>query len=537
MKSKKTMKTKIRWYLLPSLTGLAIICSTVLATAQDLIVNGFDNASNIGLGNVPGVDWANFRTYIYGYNAVWDPTQDSTGNTNSGSLYLTVEWPTNSDPNWNEDWNDVQIGFATPTASDNYYAPSNYISFDFDLKIDVTNSSPALDGTYGALELIINDPWTTVVGWAPIAATNGWQHISGSFSGLPPGTNSEAIIGFVSTGGGSLTNTVSYWIDNIRFTAPVTTNSPVLSLVKPPLLGLTCLASQPGGTYQRQMIRTVNSDYSWNTATAASDTTTYSMDITNFPGTNYPGFASQMFLIPQAGINTTPQDNSVDWDSADVVDLFVTVNPDGSATGSFQYKVNQPDSWNTSLIVPLNCASGPSGIWSLTFNNNTNVTITAPNNTSTNFTIPAADASLFQDPVFVYVGDEPNANANIGQSSTISKVTVTGAAGSINDSFTNLDLTTWANDMAAAPGGIIVTTPDTKYWLTWPEPDSGFNNLFVTDNLTNNIADSQWLSLPTSDTGWIDVGGTKRVTIIKQSTLNTAFGYTPTNCFFGLYHP
>jgi len=32
------------------------------------------------------------------------------------------------------------------------------------------------------------------------------------------------------------------------------------------------------------------------------------------------------------------------------------------------------------------------------------------------------------------------------------------------------------------------------------------------------------------------VGGNKRLAVINQSALNTAFGYTPTNCFFGLWH-
>ncbi len=63
------------------------------------------------------------------------------------------------------------------------------------------------------------------------------------------------------------------------------------------------------------------------------------------------------------------------------------------------------------------------GKWSVSFNNNTNVTITAPDNTTTNFTIPATDAAYFQNPLFVYVGTLPNNNANIGQSSTFSQVT------------------------------------------------------------------------------------------------------------------
>ena len=525
------MKTKqIQRFLRTILAGLgilAMICSTRAVRAQDLIVNSFDNDG----GGTFGLDWYNFRTYAYGVTYTFDPTQDSTGNTNSGSMYVTVRWPTNTDPAWNQNWNDIQFAFYTPP-----FDPTNYINFDCDIKVDVTNSSPAIDGTsYGAVELIINNPWTTVVGWATLAVTNGWQHISGSFSGIPNQTNSEAVIGFISNGGDSLTNTVSYWIDNIVFTAPptVNTNRPRLSMSKVQSPGLTCIASKPGGTYQRQMVQTVNSNYSWNTTTAVSNTTTYSMTIATFPNANYPGFESQMFLIPQAGLVPGA---SVDWYSANVMDFFVGENTDGTGQGTLQYKTNAPASWNTAVVVNKACATGPLGTWSLSFNNNTNVTITAPDNTSTNFTIPASDAAYFQDPVYAYVGTLPNANANIGQSSTFSRFQVSGAAGSINDTFLSLNPSTWQL-YAEDPPGVFITAPDAKYWVTWPLPDFGFTNVYATDNLTNSLVNGHWLTLPASATGWVSVGGNERLNVINQSTLNSAFGYTPTNCFLGLFHP
>ena len=257
------------------------------------------------------------------------------------------------------------------------------------------------------------------------------------------------------------------------------------------------------------------------------------MNIAACPGGNYPGFESQMFLIPGAGMTAGP---SIDWYSANVVNLFVGANPDGTGSGTFQYKVNDPSDWTAALVVSKNCASGPVGTWSLTFNNNTNVTITAPDNTSTNFTIPASDASLFQDPLFVYVGTLPNNNANVGQSSTFSRVQVSGSAGSINDTFASLNPATWVL-YAEDPPGVFITAPDAKYWVTWPFPDYGFTNLYASDNLAKQLGSSQWSSLPTAATGWISVGGAERLTVINQSTLNAAFGYAPTNCFFGLFHP
>lgn len=526
------MKTKRQQWLRPVLAGLgimAMICAVHVAKAQDLIVNDWSSDE----GGTFGLDWDNFRSYGYGVTLSFDPAQNSAGDPNDGSLYVTAEWPTNTDPNWNENWNDIQFGFYTPP-----FDPTNYIDFDCAIKIDVTNSSPAIDGTsYGAVELIINNPWTTVLGWQTLAITNGWQYLSIPFSGIPDETNSEAVVGLISNGGDSLTNTVSYWIGDIEFTAPptVNTNMPHLSVAKAPPAGLTCIASAPDGEYDRQMIQTVNSDYSWNTASAVSNTTTYSMTIGSFPGASYPGYESQMFLIPGNGLVAN---NSLDWYSTNVMDFFVGENADGTGQGTLQYKINDPSDWTAALVVSLPCASGPLGKWSLTFNNNTNVTITAPNNTSTNFTIPAGDAAYFQDPLSIYVGILPNNNANIGQSSTFSQVQVSGAAGSINDSFTSLNSGTWQLSYAAEdPTCIFITPQDARYWITWPQPDYGFTNVYVTDNLTNQLGSGQWLTLPSAATGWFNIAGTERLAVISQSALNAAFGYAPTNCFLGLYHP
>jgi len=90
---------------------------------------------------------------------------------------------------------------------------------------------------------------------------------------------------------------------------------------------------------------------------------------------------------------------------------------------------------------------------------------------------------------------------------------------------------------AADAGGVFITVSDAKYWVTWPLPDFGYANVYATDNLDNKLGSSQWRVLPTSETGWRSVGGNKRLTVINQSTVDAAFGYTPVRCFFGLYHP
>ena len=516
------------------LMSVALLSTPGGAFADDLVVNTFDT-------DLSGIGWQNFRSYVSGHDELWDGAQDANGNPNSGSMYVTVNWPLASDPTWNSSWNDIQIAFATPEINS-----SDYINFECDIKVDATNSFPALDGSYGALELIVNNPWQNVAGWVPLANTNGWQHIVAPFSAVPSGTYSEAIIGIISNGGSAYTNTLALWIDNIVFIAPPTaqTNRPVLTIAKAPPAGLTCACTQPAGTWQRQMLATVHNNYSWNTASAPSNTTSYSMSIAAAPGTEYPSFSSQMFLVPQLGMPGSPIDDSIDWDSAHVVSLAVSVNPDHSATGQFRYKVNNAGNWNPALAFAFPCAAGPVGTWSLAFNNNTNVTLRAPDNTSTNFTIPATDAALFADPLYFYVGTQPNNNANVGQSATFSRVKISGAAGTIDDDFVSggtpglpylVNTNTWTLN-AADPKGIFVTAPDAKYTVSWPLPDYGFTNLLATESLNPSLNMSRWVSLPTTSTGWLDNGGGKRITVINQSALNSAFSHTNTNAYFGLFH-
>jgi len=321
-------------------------------------------------------------------------------------MYVTVNWPLASDPNWNNGWNDVQVAFGAGT-----FAAADYIDVEAYVKIDVTNSSTAMDGSYGVMGLYVNGGsggWQQVQGYANLAATDGWQRIHGSLSGIPAETYDQVVVGFISNGGSSLTNTVSYWLDNVKLTAlpSVHTNRPALSIAKAPPAGLTCMASAPDDAWQRQTVRTVNSSSSWHTASAASNPTTYSITVAALPGAAYSGFEAMTYLIPVAGMSS-PDDVSVDWDSANVAYFTITANADGTGNGNFRYKVNSPNGETFKSWTDLGCASGPLGTWALTFNNNTNVTMTAPDDTSTTFTIPEADVENFLGELIAYFGVRP----------------------------------------------------------------------------------------------------------------------------------
>jgi hypothetical protein len=244
-----------------------------------------------------------------------------------------------------------------------------------------------------------------------------------------------------------------------------------------------------------------------------------------------------MYLIPVTGMSS-PDDGSVDWDSAHVAYFTITANADGTGRGNFRYKVNSANAETFQSWTDFNCASGPLGTWALSFNYNTNVTIVAPNGTSMTLVIPESDAANFQGDLIAYFGVRPTDSTRIGQSATFSRIKITGAAAGLDDTFVSsndLDAATWVRK-ASSPQGIFVTAPDTKYWVTWPQPDAGYTNLYAVDNLSKKLGNGEWLSLPVDATGWLNVGGDRRMTVVKQSTLNTAFSYAPTNCFFGLFH-
>src|SRR5882672_8024213 len=101
--------------LLSALAGFVLIYSGRVAVAENLIVNAFDT-------DISGIAWENWRSYVTGHTEVWDPSQDADGNTNSGSMYVTVNWPTIS---WNSGWNDVQIAFRTQS-----FDSSAFIDFE-----------------------------------------------------------------------------------------------------------------------------------------------------------------------------------------------------------------------------------------------------------------------------------------------------------------------------------------------------------------------------------------------------------------------
>lgn len=198
---------------------------------------------------------------------------------------------------------------------------------------------------------------------------------------------------------------------------------------------------------------------------------TYSATINNFPDATHSGFQAHMFLVPENSLVYGAGDASVDWNAGHVVFLQIANNANGTATGRFMYKINQPGGnamlWNTDpatgpvgTLAMISDASAE-GTWSVTFKNNTDITLTTPSGTSTNFAMPSAAAALFADPIYAYFGIQPNNAGNIGLAASFSRIQITGAPTPLDDNFTD------------APG-IVQVPPTGVLWLNWTAPATGF---------------------------------------------------------------
>lgn len=487
----------------------------------------------------------------------WSP--ENASGSGSGSIYATVNWANAAG------WQDSKVGITDSGGTDFAWPGIDcrpYANLEFDVKVDATNSFPSTDGNYGLCQVVFQG-WAGANGnpsgidWSPQAVitinnTNGWQHKVVSLSAYPYNLN-KLVLNFAVNPG---TNTIAYFVDNIVLTAPPSP-PPTLSIAPGPKGGFTAIASKAGDTYQRQIMHTLQSGYSWNTASATSNTTSYSFTIADFPAHPYDGFIAQMFLVPLfVGGETGPNnmqyganDSSIDWNSGNVIYFTVQQNADGSAAAEWRYKTNtfggQTMAFNdfttngpVGHLGHLVCSTGPLGKWSVSFNNNTNVTITAPNNASTNFTLTADVADVFKDPLYMYIGVQPNDNSRIGQSATFSEISVTGASIPLDDTFTNagppyaLDPAVWAKS-AADGSGLIVTPPDSKFWLSWTTPDPGFTNILVTDDLSKSIANDQWMDLGIPQSSWVN-SNNRRVVVVPQSLLDAALPGA-NRAFFGLH--
>ena len=110
----------------------------------------------------------------------------------------------------------------------------------------------------------------------------------------------------------------------------------------------------------------------------------------------------------------------------------------------------------------------------------------------------------------MYLGDQPNAGANIGLSAVLSRFQIlNGGTAILDDDFLSdqtLDAATW-QVAAGDPGGVQLVASDAAFWLSWTIPDTGYK---LQSNTTEIGDENAW-----SDSGLItsQFGSKKKVLV------------------------
>jgi len=472
MKNKPTRFASFRTR--SALYGLAAALTVSTAWGvPDKVLNTFDGAAN-GWGTA----WGNAT-------AVYDPNEDNTGN-GGGSVYISADYAL--------DQNTMTI-FANEPPNGAWYFPgptfnlSDYQSVEFDIKWDTTktvsiadfNSVP-LGGDGGILLWATDSPDFSIrpqLGTVnvPEAAASGWVHVSfpidPAISGIDPAVG-IVFKKWISGGQLEAGGTYGFWIDNLVLKgSDGPPPPPTVSLTKAtPGLGFV---SSSGGQYDRQNIVTVGENYSW---IGASEPVSYSVDIAQLGDNARPGYEFHFFFVP----GTPALDRSdPDWHEPNVIRWDIGNNADGSAYSTFRYKTNAPD--DNGVFYSAGQLGGPgsatsSGTWTITFNNDTNVTMTSSDGTILATNIPADVAALFANPLRVYAGTVPGDPSRVGQMAVVNSLSIQGApsAPNLNSQFIDqpLNYSDWTNNAASATGVQSFST-SVRHWLQWTLPALGFS--------------------------------------------------------------
>lgn len=514
----KSMRKSKTW--LASACSLLLLGSSAVTQAQttNFLVDQFDTDNSARFGNL---GWG---TAIPSLS--WDGTLNKTttlgpNTAGSGSLKWDIDWSANP-PN-------DQVVVVRTFPNNAVLNLVNYTNISFDIRFDPAAATDG-KGSFGGVEVDWTpqaDGWlSTYQGKAVLYTTNsGWVHVEIPFDAASnPNLQAVTQIGFKiqqSGTGSALTGISTFWLDNIILHARAAViPPPVLALAPvttPP--GLMVVAPGGGNTYRRSMIRTLDSAlgspyYSW--VGQGNTPVTYSLTIASYPKASYY-FQSQIFLVPNGG-----NDTSIDYVAPTVIALDIRNQPDGTATAAFRYKTDHAyanaSDYQPALIV---CSNGVLGTWSMTFLNDTNVSVKAPNGATTNFVLPEAAALAFYNPLSVYFGNMQNGAGNAGQQATYSRVQVKGVAISpeIDETFAGPDLNPDAMNplwrvVCDVPSSVFIVRPDHKYWVSWSIPDSGFSL-----RSSPNLATGSWV-----DPGLTNVVNTTlgNRLLIPQSSLPSA---------------
>jgi hypothetical protein len=186
------------------------------------------------------------------------------------------------------------------------------------------------------------------------------------------------------------------------------------------------------------------------------------------------------------GAGTIGTGSAPDWGETNCIFMELQNKADGSAAFTFRWKTNSiPDGNGTYYSTPLASLSdtnGPLGTWTLSFLNDTQVTLTTPSGGTTNFEFSTDKLAGYKDgtgaalPLYFYLGAKPQDAGNIGKMAQVSHVKIHGAGTPIDEDFLSesaLDTNRWELVANNGTSGVQIV-PKNCMWLNWTLPDAGF---------------------------------------------------------------
>ena len=445
----------------------------------NIVVEPFDTDAGVARFNMDTAPGSS----LFDFSA----TEDANGNPSSGSMKVTLAWP-NLAPN---EWSEAQFSMNDPVGVWPGRSMSPYYTVEFDIKVDQANSFIGTDGKYGGVQMVFQG-WdgagiNSGSGWNPLGRVgvnqqSGWQHVTQTLGPFQNNNLNKFVVNFL--GQNSATNTMVYYVDNLKISLP-SGPPPTLALNPPPKSGLHLTTVSQ---YGRQSVRTVGTNFTWVGAAAP---VTYSVTIGSYPNSAvYTNFQTHIFLVPGMANNA----NDPDWSSPNIVTLMIENGANGTTYANFRYKTNEAGG-NTMLYgsgtIAFKTNTMLLGTWSLSFSQNTNATITAPDGTTTNFVFEAGAAGDVFDTtnMRVYFGAQANRAEGIGQEALLTGANITGAGGGLSDTFTGASLNTTKWQVSAgSPANVVQVPGGVAYNLTWPVPD----NLFKLNASTNAADPTSW---------------------------------------------
>lgn len=470
-------------------------------------------------------------------SATWDPNLDAGNDPGSGSLRLEIPYTEAGGEQFMFHWT-----IANRWQWDNGFVldATTYTNLALDVRVD-PSSSPTTSGTsYGNLQigLTTRTSWDNRINareWSlPLTSTN-WTHVNIPVN--PTWNFLNEVVGFYAYmwSGDAHTNNLILNLDNVMLTkptAPVVIPPPTLSLQKA-TPGLNLIASTEV-QYERRSIRSTDTSMSWYDST---EPVTYALNIKEGPGLASPGYQAHIFLAP-----SEPNDDaaSIDWNTPNLVWLHIESNAAGGGQATFRYKTNHPGA-NAMLFNTNPAATNASGVigvgnlgtiqssaitgdWKMTLANPGVVTMTAPDGTSTNLTIPADAAALFSGGMRVYYGIQANNDTQYGRGYVFQNVKVsTPTRTLLEDNFSGdtLDTDKWERRSGDANNAIVVVPTNANWWLRWTLPAVGY-----TAQVSTNLA---------ATNSWKNLASTNQYTVRGQRrTLVSATEVSPSSAFFRL---